>query len=105
MCVCVCVCVQLMYFMGAVYCLGLFYSTLGNLDPVLRSSLKNIHLLCVVKYELIKKYGIEKVMTPIVEALLELEKVTCATVSQCCLQAQTLYHRKKVWYLMLMVFP
>ena len=73
--------------MVAVYCLGLFYYTLGNLDPILRSSLKNIHLLCVAKYELIKKYGIEKVMTPIVEALLELEKVTVLhTVSQCCLQ-------------------
>ena len=74
--------VYLYYFHGC--CLmstGLFYYTLGNLDPVLRSSLKNIHLLCVAKYELIKKYGIEQVMTAIVEALLELEKVTCYSVT------------------------
>lgn len=68
--------------MVVVYCLGLFYYTLGNLDPVLRSSLKNIHLLCIAEYGLIKKYGIENVMKPIVEALLELEKVnSCSSVT------------------------
>lgn len=57
---------------------GLFYYTLGNLDPVLCSSLKSIHLLCVVKHEFIQKYGVEEVMKPIVESRIQLEVVsTC----------------------------
>ena len=58
-----------------------FYYTLGNLDPILRSSLKNIHLLCVAKYEMIKKYGIEEVLKPIVKSILELEKVFVAIMT------------------------
>lgn len=92
MCVCVClhvficcvVCVcsnNLCNYCSTCVSIGLFYYTLGNLDPHLRSPLKNIHLLCVAKYEFIKKYGIEEVMAPIVEALLELEKVTYTMVS------------------------
>ena len=42
---------------------------------MLRSSLQNIHLLCVAKYEIMKKYGIEEVLKPIVESVQELEKV------------------------------
>ena len=57
-------------------CLGLFYYTLGNLDLVLRSSLQNIHLLCVAKYEVVKKkYGIEEILKPILESIKGLEKL------------------------------
>ena len=54
---------------------GLVYYTLGNLHPELRSSLKSIQLLCVVKHSYVVHYGIEKIFQPIVEAVLELEKV------------------------------
>ena len=60
--------------MKSPYKIGFFYYTLGNLDPILRSSLKNIHL-CVAEYNVIKKYGIEEILKPILDSLLDLEKV------------------------------
>ena len=57
------------------FILGLLYYTLGNLEPKLRSSLKNIHLLSVAKYEIIKKYGIDEFLKPTVESILQLEEV------------------------------
>ena len=54
------------------------YYTLGNLDPKYRSSLKSIQLLSVVKYTLVVKHGIGKILEPVVEAIKELEQVdTC----------------------------
>lgn len=41
------------------------------------SCLKSIRLLCVVKHDTIMKYSVEKVMEPIVESVLQLEKVGC----------------------------
>lgn len=55
--------------------LGLVYYLLGNLDPKLRSSLKNIQLLCVARNPIIVKYGIEEILKPIVESIQALEKV------------------------------
>ena len=55
---------------------GLVYYTLGNLDPRLRSTLKSIHLLCVAKYSVIKKYGFEKILSPVIEDIQRLESVT-----------------------------
>ena len=57
---------------------GLVYYVLGNLHPKLRSSLKSIQLLCAVKHAFIVKYGIERILQPIVEAIQELEKVNHA---------------------------
>lgn len=54
---------------------GLLYYTLGNLDPKLRSTLKSIHLLSIAKHECIVRYGIEELLKPVVEDVLELEKV------------------------------
>ena len=54
---------------------GLVYYTLGNLHPELRSSLKSIQLLCAVKYSFVVKYGLNEIFKPVVEAILELEKV------------------------------
>ena len=51
------------------------YYTLGNLDLKYRSSLKSIQLLSVVKYTLVVKHGIGKILEPVVEAIKELEHV------------------------------
>lgn len=42
--------------------LGMFYWTLGNLDPKIRSSQNAIQLLAIVKAKLIKKYGLQKLL-------------------------------------------
>lgn len=55
--------------------LGLVYYLLGNLEPRLRSSLKSIQLLCVVKNDIVVKYGIEAILKPIVESIQALEQV------------------------------
>ena len=57
--------------------IGLVYYNLGNLNPKLRSSLKSIHLLCIARYQLITKYGIDEIFAPIVEAIRILESVSC----------------------------
>ena len=53
---------------------GLFYYTLGNIRPRYRSQLKSIQLLAVVKRCVINKYGINAILEPIVDKILELEK-------------------------------
>jgi len=40
---------------------------LGNINPIKRSKLKGIQLLALCKHTLIKKYGINKIIKPIVE--------------------------------------
>ena len=55
--------------------IGLVYYLLGNLDPKLRSTLKSIQLLCIAKYTVIVKYGIEEILRPIVESVQKLEMV------------------------------
>ena len=52
---------------------GLVYYNLGNLHPKLRSSLKSIHLLCIARHQLITKYGIDEILTPIIEDIKRLE--------------------------------
>ena len=42
----------------------------------MRSSLKCIHLLCVVKHQIIVKYGIDEILKPIVEDIKKLESVS-----------------------------
>ena len=53
---------------------GLFYYTLGNIRPRYRSQSKSIQLLAVVKRYVINKYGINAILEPIVDEILELEK-------------------------------
>ena len=50
-------------------CAGAFYFTLGNISPKYRSKLKSIQLLALVKNSLIKKYGMNSVLEPIVKDL------------------------------------
>lgn len=64
-------------YMAILFCftIGLFYFTLGNIDPKYRSSLHSIQLLCVVKTNVITKFGINEVLKPFVQDMLELESI------------------------------
>lgn len=62
-------------------CAALFYYTLGNLEPSLRSSMQSIQLLSVVRSPLVNKYGIDTILTPFMTDLKELEKVQCASLT------------------------
>lgn len=53
--------------------IGAFYFTLGNCSPQFRSKLKSIQLLALVKTSLIKKYGMDAILKPIVKDLKILE--------------------------------
>lgn len=48
---------------------------LGNLPPKFRSSLLNIHLLCITKSSTLQKYGATVVLQPIMKEVKELEEV------------------------------
>lgn len=50
-----------------------FYFTLGNIHPKYRSNLKHIHLLLLVKYNTLKKYGVKKIVEPLISDLKKLE--------------------------------
>ena len=52
---------------------GLFYYTLGNLDPKLRSTLDSIFLLAIAKVTAIQAHGIDVILEPFVEAVQKLE--------------------------------
>ena len=56
--------------------LGLFYYTLGNLEPRLRSPTNAIQLVSVVKTSYIDKYGIDMILEPFVQAITKLESVS-----------------------------
>lgn len=45
----------------------MFYYMLGNIRPNKRSKLKGIQLLAVCKHVLIKKYGMNRILKPIVD--------------------------------------
>ena len=55
---------------------GLFYYTLGNVEPKFRSTLHTIQLLTVVKSSLIKKYGINEILQLFMEDIKKLEHVS-----------------------------
>ena len=52
--------------------LGVFYWTLVNIHPAYRSTLHSIQLLAVVRATLLKKYGMDAVLKPVVKDLQEL---------------------------------
>jgi len=54
--------------------IGAFYFMLGNLPPQLRSITRGIQLLILAKYLVIEKYGIDKILKPLVEDLLKLAR-------------------------------
>ena len=55
--------------------LGLFYFSLANIDPALRSKLNLILLLSVVEVSSIDKYGINEILKPVVAEIEQLESV------------------------------
>lgn len=56
---------------------GLFYYTLGNVEPRLRSQLSAIHLVAVVRTNYIDAYGVDEILRPFVEDIKKLESVSC----------------------------
>jgi hypothetical protein len=59
---------------------GLFYYMLGNIDPKYRSRTESIQLLTIVRTTLINKYGINKILEPLIEKLNLLERVRMHTI-------------------------
>ena len=55
--------------------LAAFYFMLGNLPPKYRSSLVNIHLLCLTKSTTLQTYGARKVLEPVMKEMKHLEEV------------------------------
>ena len=49
------------------YSVGAVYYTIGNMQPSLRSNIHGIQLLILAKYNTIQEYGIDKVLSPLVE--------------------------------------
>ena len=69
--------------------LGVFYYSLANITPSLRSSLQSIQLIAVVKSSYIDLYGIDIILKPFMEDISRLEQVcvcvcVCACVSVRC---------------------
>ena len=62
--------------MSFIYIVGLFYYTLGNIDPKLRSAVHTIQLLMVVRFTLVEKYGMNKILKPFVDDICHLESVS-----------------------------
>jgi hypothetical protein len=61
---------------------GAFYYTLGNIEPMYRSSEKAIQLLCLCKTSNIKKYGIDAVLQPFMADLQKLEQANISTIDE-----------------------
>ena len=55
--------------------IAFFYYTLGNISPALRSSLRCIQLVAVLKYTDLIKYGIDTVLKHFMNAVKALEEV------------------------------
>jgi len=52
-----------------------FYYSLSNLKPSLRSVLQSIQLVAVVKTSFIDKYGVDTILEPFMDDVCKLEKV------------------------------
>ena len=59
--------------------IGVFYYTLGNIDPMHHSQLKAMQLLAIAKKPVIKKYGCNEILQSFMTQLNQLEQVitTC----------------------------
>ena len=55
--------------------LGVFYYTLGNINPKHRSQLKAMQLLAIAKRPVIKKYGCNEILRTFMTQLAQLEEV------------------------------
>jgi type III secretory pathway component EscS len=54
--------------------IGVFYYSLGNLEPKSQSLLHTIQLVALVKTQYIHKHGICNILMPFMESILQLEK-------------------------------
>ena len=54
---------------------------IGNLSPKYRSSLLNIHLLCVTRSQTLQEYGAKAVLEPVMKEITYLEEVSNTWVS------------------------
>ena len=59
----------------------LFYFVLGNLPPALRSKLGHIKLVAITKSSVVKNYGANAILKPVVEDVKKLVR-QCITSSQ-----------------------
>lgn len=55
--------------------IGVFYYVLGNIHPKLRSSLKVIQLITIVRHSILQEYGEDKILEPFMESVMKFEKV------------------------------
>lgn len=55
---------------------GIFYYTITNIEPMLRSRLQAIMLLAVATSQVISTYGIDEILKPFVEEMMKLESVS-----------------------------
>ena len=59
--------------------IGIFYYTIANLRPALRSTHRCIQLLAVVTSSLLHKYGFEDVLRPFIDDINKLYTVSTIT--------------------------
>lgn len=55
--------------------IGVFYYTIANLHPALRSTHRCIQLIAVITHPLLKKYGFTEVLKPFIDDVRKLYKV------------------------------
>lgn len=61
--------------LSSVFCIALFYYTLGNISPVYRSSLDSIQLVAVTKSTTLQTYGSDHLLQQIMDDVKTLETV------------------------------
>lgn len=61
--------------LSCVCLVALFYFTLANIRPQLRSNLKAIQLIAAVTYPNLKQYGFEPILKPFIDDVNKLAKV------------------------------
>ena len=65
--------------------IGMFYYTLGNLRPELRSTQRSIQLIACVTSPILEKYGFEAVLRPFIDIFIMSK-----------LQANTIYNNSNI---------
>ena len=69
----------MLYYNTMPYIAGVFYYSLGNINPALRSTLQSIQLIAIVKSSYINLYGIDKILEAFMEDISHLEQVNIIT--------------------------
>ena len=61
---------------------GVFYYSIANLLPTLRSTHRSIQLIAVVTCPLLEKYGFKEVLKPFIDDVSNLYNVSCSIVKK-----------------------